>query len=310
MNGTDAEPLYVLFTMDCLPPNGPPMILGPSDWQEAQRGIRSFADALQAEGLSGTFFVAPEGLSRFAETGKCLREAGMELGVLCHPQLSNYQSYLGSYGYDREREIIQLHKRMWQDRLGEDPLNFRAGFFSCSDYTFQILCLEGFQQASCSLPGRIDPEQCSIWHRAYPFPHHTDPLDRKAAGTMELYEAPVTSEFEATGNASAETYTPPHLRIEEPDLNAYAEGLAESRLDRMEAEGAAVKALTFVTQNSAGWGGDESPLTERLHNLASLLNAVADRRGMRLAPGGLEALHRAADELWHKEMRSRLAENG
>ncbi|MDP6438688.1 MAG: enolase C-terminal domain-like protein, partial [Candidatus Brocadiia bacterium] len=124
MNGTDAEPLYVLFTMDCLPPNGPPMVLGPPDWQKAERGIRSFADALQAEGLSGTFFVAPEGLSRLAETVKGLREAGMELGVLSHPQLSNYQSYLGSYGYDREREIVQLHKKMWQDRLGEDPLNY------------------------------------------------------------------------------------------------------------------------------------------------------------------------------------------
>jgi len=274
------------------------MIRGPLDWEDAERSIRAFADVLADEGLRGTFFVAPEALGRLCDVAQELAQAGMELGMLCHPQLSNYQSFLGCYGYDREREVIQLQKQIWQERLGTAPVNFRGGFFSASDYTFQILCLEGFHQGSCSLPGRIDAEQCSIWQGACPSPHHTDPLDRKAAGTMDFYEVPVTSQHDAPEYAPAETFTPPHLRIEAPDINEYARGLMERTLGWMDAERVPVKAVTFVTQNSAGWGGPEDPLTERLHNLASLLRSVAQRAGMRIEPADLAGLHQAADLKW------------
>ena len=210
-----------------------------------------------------------------------------------------YQACLGSYGYDQQRDIIRIGKTIWQDRLGEDPVNFRPGFFSANDYTYQILCMEGFSQGSCSLPGRVDPEQFSVWRKTCPFAHHTDPLDRKAPGSMEFFEVPVTSDFEATATAPrAETFTPPHLRIEDPYTSQEAEALICKALDRAPADGVGVHTAVFVTHNAVGWGQAEDPHVERLRNLASLLRKVARGRGMVVVPAGLQAVHEQADRRW------------
>jgi hypothetical protein len=301
MSATDAEPLYVVFTMDCVPPDGPAAVPGPRNWQKAERAMARFAEGLAGESLRGTFFIAPEALGRLRKTASELRAAEMELGLLCHPQLVNYQSYLGSYSYDRQQEIIRLGKAVWQDKLGEEGVCFRPGFFSANDYTFQILCMEGFSQGSCSLPGRVDPEQFSLWRESYPFAHHADPLDRKLKGTMEFYEVPATSDFEAQeADPDAETFTPPHLRIEDPDVTQEARSIINKQLNRMLGQKADVKSIVFVTHNSVGWGQKEDPHLERLHNLASLLRSIADRRKMRLVPATLAMLHEQADRLWRE----------
>jgi len=301
MGARDKEPLHVLFTMDCLPPKGSPVVAGPPSWDDAIGAVVSFGQTLAEEGLAGTFFVAPEGLQRFRGAMDDLASAGMELGVLCHPQLSGYQSFLGSYGYDRQREIIGLARTLWEREMGGAPASFRAGFFSCNDYTFQILCLEQFRQGSCSLPGRVDPDQCSLWRGAYPFAHHTDPLDRKAEGTMEFFEVPVTSDFAARDRVSAETFTPPHLRIEDPGINDYLQQTLDRYLDSMAAGEIPLKSIVFVTQNSTGWGKADDPHVERLHNVASLLRQVADSRGMSLSAATTEMLHTLADRQWRQE---------
>ena len=104
MTASDIESLYVLFTMDCVPPEGSPAVTGPRNWRQAERAMTSFAEGLARESLKGTFFIAPEALDRLGDVVKDLRAAGMELGLLCHPQLAGYQSYLGSYGFDTRGE--------------------------------------------------------------------------------------------------------------------------------------------------------------------------------------------------------------
>ena len=300
------EPLYVAFSMDCTPPGTPSTVPGPGDWDEARRAMASFAEAIADESLKGTFFVAPECLGRLKEAVNELLSAEMELGMLCHPQLANYEGYLGSYGYDLQREIIGVGKAVWRDKLGEDPVNFRPGFFSANDYTFQILCTEGFSQGSCSLPGRVAPEQCSLWQKSYPFAHHTDPLDRKITGSMEFFEVPVTSDFEAKGvSSNGEPFTPRHLRVEAADVSEQAESLINKHLNRMEADRPDVRSIVFVTHNSVGWGEEEDPHLERLHNLASLLRGIAEKRKMELVPASLDFLHREADRRWRgaRELR-------
>jgi len=296
MSAREQESLYAVFTMDCVPPQSTRAVPGPSSWEDAQRSIESYAEGLNSEGLRATFFIAPEALKKLKGVACSLRSAGMEVGVLCHPQLSGYQSYLGSYGYDRQREIVRLARTAWQDAMGEQPTSFRAGFFSANDYTFQVLCMEGFMQGSCSLPGRIDPEQCSLWQKTCPFPHHADPLDRRILGTMEFFEVPVTSEADAKELLPAQTFTPPHLRIEDPSINEHAARLMEKLLDHVAAERAAVKSNVFVTQNSVGWGSDADPHLERLRNLISLLRDLADRRGMELMAATVGSLHDLAHE--------------
>ena len=295
---SEKEPLRVVFSMDCVPPGAAPWLSGPRSWASAFRSMTDFAAALQQEGLLGTFFVVPESLNRLEEPLSELRATGMELGLLCHPQISNYTTYVGAYGYDRQREIIRVACRMWEEAAGGPAASFRAGFFSANDYTFQILCMEGFQQSSCSLPGRVDDEQCSLWERTFPLPHHTDPLDRKIKGTMELYEVPVTSDFEARTPAGIQTFTPPHLRIENPGISEYAEGLIEKHLDNMPADSLCAKTITFVTRNSVDWGRAEDPHVDRLHNLVAMLRKVAKRRDLKLTGSTLASVHQEADRRW------------
>jgi hypothetical protein len=293
----DKDRLHVVFSMDCLPAEGKGDVGGPESWQDAARAPAAFAEALADEGLGGTFFLAPEALGRLARTVEELRGRECELGLLCHPQLSGYQACLGSYKYDRQREIVAQGVELWSNALGEAPTTFRAGFFSANDYTFHVLCMHGFSQGSCSLPGRMDNEQCSMWFDAYPFAHHTDPLDRTAKGTMEFFEVPVTSDSSAASFISQETFTPPHLRIEEPEVHDYARDLVLRQLDGMAEEALEPKVVHFVTSNLVGWGRPDDPHVERLQNLCTMLRGVAEQRGMELHRASLSSVHEAADSL-------------
>lgn len=287
--------LHVVFTMDCLPAGGRAEVHGPDRWDDGAASIMAFAELLSEEGFTPTLFVAPEALPRLAKQVREFYSAGVELGMICHPQLSQYQAYLGAYNFDRQREIVQLGRAMWENALGEALTTFRPGFFSANDYTFHVLCMEGFQQGSCSLPGRVDNEQCSVWPRSYPFPHHTDPLDRTAQGTMEFFEVPVTSDFEAAPYVSFETYTPPHLRIEEPDVHEYARDLVKRHMGRMLEDKVAVRTLTFVTSNLVGWHKGDDPHAERLRNLCQMLREVADELNLDLTGSSVAGVHAACD---------------
>jgi hypothetical protein len=293
----EEKELNVVFSMDCLPAGGKREVHGPGRWDDAEAAPLAFARVLGELEFKATFFIAPSALERLAGPVGELACGGCELGLLCHPQLSGYQACLGSYSYEVQREIVGFSRAQWEDRLGTSPSCFRSGFFSANDYTYHVLCMEGFRQGSCSLPGRLDHDQCSVWLRGYPFPHHTDPLDRAAAGTMEFFEVPVTSDFEAAAYMSYETYTPPHLRIEEPDVHEDARDLAQRHLARMGEDGIVVKVLHFVTSNLIGWHQADDPHAERLQNLCTMVREVARQAGLRLRWRSLEALHRLRDEL-------------
>ena len=298
MSEQDREPLYVVFTMDCLPAGGRDEVRGPERWDCACRSVSAFAEALAGEGFGGSFFIAPAAARKMDSVVEGLREQGGELGLLCHPQLSGYQSFLGSYSFDRQREIVGTDREAWEQAVGQEPAAFRPGFFSANDYTYHVLCMEGFRQGSCSLPGRMDNEQCSMWFGSYAFAHHTDPLDRMVAGTMEFFELPVTSDFEAASYLSTSTYTPPHLRIEEPDVHAYARDLVVRQLGRMVRDDVALKVVTFVTSNVVAWGREDDPHVERLRNLCVMLREVAEERQLALRSCGLARLHELADEMF------------
>ncbi len=302
MQGVDA--LYVVLTMDCLPAGEKGEIAGPGRWEGAARAPIAFAQAVRDLGLTAGFFVAPEALPRLRSTVRQLADEGCELGLLCHPQLSGYHAYLGSYSFDRQREIVALCRDAWSEHMGRRPETFRAGFFSANDYTYHVLCLEGFRQGNCSLPGRMDNDQCSMWFRSHPFPHHTDPLDRGQAGTMEFLEVPVTSDFEAASQVGYDTFTPPHLRIEEPDVHSYVRALVCRHLDGMDEEGALLRAVHLVTSNVAAWGAEEDPHAERLGNLCAILREVAQERGLGLKGASLASLHSTADAILGVDWRA------
>jgi hypothetical protein len=295
----DSNTLHIIFTMDFMPPGDRGPLHGPESWRQAEDTLRAFMDGIEAAGQTATLFVAPQCLKALGGILEEVGRQGGQLGLLCHPQLSNYQSYLGSYSFDRQREIIRHSVALWERQREDRPRTFRSGFFSANDYTYQVLCLEGFEQGSCSLPGRIDPEQCSLWQSAAPFPHHTDPLDRKLAGTMEFFEVPVTSDFEASGDPQAETYTPPHLRIEEPNINDHAEKVIRTHIEGMEGDQARGRSIVFVTHDAVPWGQSPNPHRERLHNLLSLLEDLCAKKGLEPTPATVKDLHASVDDGWH-----------
>ncbi len=297
MTEDSKQKLHVIFTMDCVPPEGPDAVAGPDSWEDARESVSSFSERLQDLGMRGTFFLEPSVFPRMEQQADALLEAGMETAILCHPQLHEYQSCLGSYSFDRQREIVHLVSRIWENARSTRSRTFRPGFFSTNDYTYQVLCMEGYAQGSCSLPGRIDMDQCCEWKRAFPFPHHTDPLDRKLAGTMEFFEVPVNSDFQARPKPGAEMYTPPHLRIESPCINEHAEELIRHTLERMDEEGTPLRSLTFVTHNAVNWGAPEDPHCARLSNLVQLVQESCEDWGLDLTPSTLKDFHEYADDI-------------
>ncbi|MHC4481019.1 MAG: polysaccharide deacetylase family protein [Planctomycetota bacterium] len=299
-----ADILDVVLSMDCLPAGGRGPVMGPERWDDAEAAMLAFAEAADRDGLGATFFVAPQAMKRLRGAARQVSEAGSELGLLCHPQLSDYHACLGSYSYDHQREIVSLARKLWEEECGEPAETFRSGFFSANDYTFHVLCMEGFKQGSCSLPGRMDSEQCSMWFGSFPFPHHTDPLDRTQRGTMEFFEVPVSSDFDAAFYLSYETYTPPHLRIEAPDIHDYAQDLVCRQLSRMETDAIIPRTVHLVTSNLVGWGKDDDPHIERLHNLCAMLREAADEQGLEVAWKTLARVHAESDEEVGSEWRA------
>ena len=308
MSESGRDALHVVFSMDCLPAGEVGEVRGPANWQDAARSPVAFAETLAALGLGATVFIAPEALGRMAGAVQKLQDAGCELGILCHPQLAGQQACLGSYSYDRQMQIVRASLDAWSQAMGRLPQAFRPGFFSANDYTFHVLCMLGLRQGSCSLPGRIDNEQCSMWFGSYPFPHHTDPLDRSAKGSMEFFEVPVTSDFAAASFNSQDTFTPPCLRIEEPQVHEYARDLIERQLAGMDDEGLSTKTVHLVTSNLVGWGGADDPHIDRLRNLCSMLGELADRRGLDLQWTSLAELHELADREYPQLMDEDLAD--
>jgi hypothetical protein len=293
---TDSEPIYVAFTMDCLPPIGHDDVPGPPDADQAARAPGAFIDTLREEGLGATLFVAPPAAERLDDAFRRLGGDGCELGLLCHPQLEGHQAWLGSYNFDRQRSIICQSREAWQDQFDRRPATFRPGFFSANDHTYHVLVMEGFTQGSCSLPARMDNDQCSMWLSACPYTHHTDPLDRLPAGTMEFLEFPVCSDYASVSSLTTSSYTPPHLRVEDPNLHDFAEELIERHLENMSEAGAPLTVITLVTSNVVAWGADEDPHVERLRNLCGLLRSVAEQRGRPLEWMSMAELHDLWDE--------------
>lgn len=113
---------------------------------------------------------------------------------------------------------------------------------------------------------------------------------------MEFLEVPVTSDFEAASFLTGETYTPPHLRIEEPDFHEYAGDLIYRQLERMQEDQVDIKVIHFVTSNVVAWHRDEDPHCARLKHISAMLDDIADEEGLQVRWVSLETLHEELDE--------------
>ena len=294
-HGTNA--LYLVFTMNCLPARPRGSVPGPRSWDTATGCMLEFASALDSQDLKSTFFVVPEAGKQLQDPVEQVRGHGMEAGLLCHPPIAGYRCWLGAYPYDAQREIVELARKVWQQKLGIEVKSFRPGFFSANDYTFQILLMEGFNQGSCSLPGKVSEDHSCSWDGSFPLARHTDPLDKNLRGTMEFYEVPVTSDFDADrgDENGGKDFIPTHLCLDAPDVSERATRLARKHLERMEEEGPEVRTLTFHARNFPREGEEEPDYGQIIENTMQGVRPVAEEYEVTLRSATLAEVHREAD---------------
>jgi len=204
---------------------------------------------------------------------------------------------LGSYRIDQQKGIIGLGVEAFKDRLSRDPESFRSGEFSASRDTLIALCELMFRQCSLSLPERYAVSRYSNWRGAYPFAHHVDPLDMKLPGTLELYETPVTSDFDKTTLNGQSDFTPIFLSPEQPDIQDHVDGLLANHLARMERDAVHMRTLTCTATTCADYRAPDTDTCKALSQIIDAVRRAADASGMSLAPATLAEIHDEADRL-------------
>lgn len=297
-HGAGPEALYVVFTMDCNPVRQHESIAGPQSWERSRTAIESFVQALADEGFLSTLFVTPAVITRNRKAVDRALELDAEAALLCHPQLHGYSAYMGDYPLDRQLEVLKVARAQWTKALGTEPETIRPGFFSGNDYSYQAFLTAGFRQGSCSLPGCIDIEQSAVWTKAFPLPHHTDPLDRYQPGSLDFFEVPVTSDLNRDGIGGLDSYTPAHLRLEDPEIEGRFERLVVSHIDRSREGETEVPTLAFITSNTIAWGRKGDPHVDRMKGLLEQLRGIAEDKRRKLIPATVARLHAEADRRW------------
>ena len=271
--------LHILFTMDCQPagaplgPRGAPA--GPKSWEQSARSIDGFCTRLGNAGFPATLFLTPECAEEHAPLLEELLERGIELGLYVQPQSllgGGYKRYLGQYGREEQRGIVDLAKQQFQEAVGTRPQSVRTGMFSASDETFSVLYELGFRQGSLSSPGRRVGKHAAVWTGAPSDPHYVDPHSRVRPGHLAFLEVPVTTDATRLRGGLS-----PDLAIENGTFEAWHRPLIEGQLGRMQAEGVAFRALCITTRNAFPYHSAGERQGAALEALIAYLAALEER---------------------------------
>jgi hypothetical protein len=265
-------PLYVIFTMDCLPAGNRVEPAGPPTWEQSARAIEGFCTRLQLAGYAVTLFLTPECAEHHEPFTQELRARGVELGLYVHPQSLDprFKQYLGQYGREQQRAVAGLALQQLQATLGMRPQSVRSAMFSASDETFAVLYELGFRQGSVSSPGRRVSKHAAVWTGAETQPHYVDPHSRLRAGDMPFLEIPVTTDAQQERGGLA-----PDLAIENGTVEEWHRPLIEAQLQRMEDNAMWFRTLCFYTRNRFDYYSDrEQPAA----TLEALLGYLAELR--------------------------------
>ena len=290
--------LFVNFNLDCPPAKGGSSYPGPHSWDFAKATVDGFARTLADAGMKATLFAASDVCKRAATALNGLHESGVEVGLLTDPRFEGYKGFLGSYRIDQQKEIISVGAKTFEDALGRAPESFRPGEFSANNDTVIALCELEFRQGSFSLPERYAAARYCNWRGAYPFAHHVDPLDVRQPGTLELYDVPVTSDFNKTTLNGQEDFTPLFLGSEQLEAPEHAEFLVSNHIDRMKRDGVNVKTITCVSTTCANYEDRGSRASQALGHIIDTVRRLADENGLELAPATLAEIHGEADRLY------------
>jgi hypothetical protein len=261
--------------MDCQPAATRAAPEGPKTWEQSARAIDGFCTRLLNAGYPATLFLTPQCVEQHTPLMEELLERGIELGLYVQPQSlsgGGYTRYLGQYGGEAQRAIIDLARQQFQDAIGVRPQSVRTGLFSASDETFGVLYDLGFRQGSVSSPGRQIGQHAAAWTSAPRDPHYVDAQSRVHPGHLPFLEIPLT-----TDSTRVRGGLPPEMAVEKGTLEAWHRPLIEGQLQRMEAEDVDVKALCIVTRNVFGYHSAAERHSTTLEALLAYFAALEDR---------------------------------
>ena len=286
--------IFITFTMDVeriaeRSPTG-----GPVSWEQSERAIRGFADALSKNDLVATLFITPETAAVHPQLFFELEQRGFELGMHLHPQSfrdNSYREHLGGYGYEQQVEILSQAQDDWAEALGRRSASFRPGHFSANDATFKALYDCGFRQGSVSPPEREIPGLRSVWRGADPDAHHAHPSFRLIAGDLDFYECPMTID---PARRIHEGGSALEFRIEWGTAEELLSVVAK-RVDDLVERDVAVKTLVSITHNMFEFEDPDDVHRQSLDGVVEGIRQVVEPSGLTLVPATLAEVHAHAD---------------
>jgi hypothetical protein len=127
-------------------------------WEVAEASTRGFIEVMKQWGLikGATPFVYPDVAMKqhdlYREMAERCIEVGFHIHGMCYSRVKK-PAWLGSLGYEDQREIIRMAKQDQEDVIGKLCLGYRACYASANHNTCPIIQELGFQWASTSASG-------------------------------------------------------------------------------------------------------------------------------------------------------------
>jgi hypothetical protein len=300
------EPIKVFFnySIDCeLPPDG--TFGGPATWEVAEASTRGFVDVMEQWGLlAGTsLFVYPDVALKQRALYREMAERGIEIGL--HLNGMRYSRmkkpvWLGSLGYEQQREAIRMAKEDLESVTGKACLGYRACYASANHYTFPVLEELGFQWSSTSASGSYKPEIYACWAGGWPFPYHPSRKNKLVPGDLKIYEITLSRGLHIffMGNPDR----PLDMRVETPPEIVGPEGanfraIMEENLIEMQRCDQPVRVLMSASHNTNPYADPASFQHKNLMYVCHLAKEVCLNHGSEFVPSSFLDVMQAAERV-------------
>ncbi len=253
--------------------------------KRAVEGIHEVLADASRLAYKATYVVIPKDLQAYGEVYRMLEQKGHEIGLHLHPKEDGWEEFLGIYGYEEQKEIIDYGKIIYEDTLGHSPTCFTPGYFSANDYTFPILEELGFTHGSVSLPTRDLPQCACIWGSSPLYAHYPHRFNRSLQGNVNFVNIPITCDTASRMWGGA---TPLDLRVELVDAKNHYYTIEKSIKHQLklaeEQEKDHVCYIKALTHNIFDYSDKKNFRRQTLASILDIVQDLADRYDLELVP--------------------------
>ena len=267
-----------------------------SSVQDADLGRRAslgFAEVMEGMGGRGSFYCIPSEVKANVNVYRDLAVRGHQVGLHVHPADLGYEEFLGIYGPNEQRTILEESTDVIAQVMGERSTGICLGYGSCNDYTRPILVELGFDHGGTQIPGRILPECASIAAGAPTEPHYPHRWNRVLAGNLDFVELPVTTDPDSRMWGGKH---PQDLRIELVDAKNHYYTIHKA-VQRQRTAAEPIHAILGCTHNIFPYDDSHDFRRETLLGVIEHTKRIASEHGLALVPAteqAIAAAYRAA----------------